>query len=293
MATVSHRVEYLLARTGLGLANLLPARLADQAGAGLGRLTGTILGSRRRIARDNLRRALGGELTDEQIEAVIGDVFANIGRTLFELARFKRLTPEVLDRMIVASGMDGIDAALAAGRGALVVVPHFGNWELGGAFLASKGYPVDMLVTTQHNSLVDRLLTSLRQAAGMGIIRVGRSVKNVFKALKQNRVIAIAADQHAPAAELVTDFFGRPAAAARGPALFAIRSGAPILPFCIRRERFDRHVIMPGPAVLTLNGVDEETAIRQMTEEYLAFFEKCIREYPAQWMWTHRRWKLD
>ncbi|MCB2231220.1 lysophospholipid acyltransferase family protein [bacterium] len=293
MATVSHRVEYLLARTGLGLANLLPAPLADQVGAGLGRLTGTILGSRKRIARDNLQRALGDELTDEQIEAVIGDVFANIGRTLFELARFKRLTPAVIDRMIVSSGMDGIDAALAAGRGALVVVPHFGNWELGGAFLASKGYPVDMLVTTQHNSLVDELLTSLRQAAGMGIIRVGRSVKNVFKALKQNRVIAIAADQHAPAAELVTDFFGRPAAAARGPALFAIRSGAPILPFCIRRERFDRHVIMPGPAVLTPDGVDEETAIRQMTEEYLAFFEKCIREYPAQWMWTHRRWKLD
>lgn len=293
MATLSHRVEYLLARVGIGLANLLPAALSDRAGAALGRAAAVLLRNRRRIAHDNLEKALGDQLTGTEQERVVGDVFANIGRTLFELARFRKLTPESIKRIIVPDGLEAVDAALAAGKGAIIVVPHFGNWELAGAYLAMSGYPVDVLVTTQHNSLVDAVLTSLREGAGVGIIRVGRTVRHVFGALKQNRIIAIAADQHAPAAELVTEFFGRPAAAARGPALFAIRCGAPILPFCMRRERYDRHVIMPGPAIYPPREQDEESAIRSMTEQYLRFFESCIRAYPAQWMWTHRRWKLD
>ena len=135
MATLSHRVEYLLARTGIALANVLPAGAADRVGAGLGRLTGVLLSSRRRIALDNLNRALGDELTSEQQQKIVGEVFANIGRTLFELARFRKLTPELIGRIIVPDGMALVDAALAAGNGAVIVVPHFGNWELAGAFL--------------------------------------------------------------------------------------------------------------------------------------------------------------
>lgn len=293
MAKLGHHVEYMLARSGIALANMLGPRAADRTGGALGRMAYRLLGTRRRIASDNLLRALGSDLSEREREEIVREVFANIGRTLFELARFRKLSPAIIDRIIVPAGIGAVDDALAAGRGALVVVPHFGNWELGGAFLAHAGYPVDVLVTTQHNSMVDELLTSLRGAAGVGIIRVGQSVKNVFKALKSNRIIAIAADQHAPAAELVTDFFGRRASAARGPALFSIRAGAPILPFCMRRERYDRHVVMPGPVIHPPTDLDEETAIRHMTERYLSFFEECIRAYPSQWMWTHRRWKLD
>jgi KDO2-lipid IV(A) lauroyltransferase len=79
---------------------------------------------------------------------------------------------------------------------------------------------------------------------------------------------------------------------AKGPALFAVRCGSPILPFLLRRERYDRHVIMAGDPIYPPESGDLEADILAMTEAYTRFFEDGIREYPDQWMWTHRRWKV-
>jgi KDO2-lipid IV(A) lauroyltransferase len=155
-----------------------------------------------------------------------------------------------------------------------------------------EGYPINMLVTTQHNPMVDRMLTRLRERAGVGVVRVGRSAKQVLSLLKRNEFIAIAPDQHAPGLDMVMDFFGRPASVPRGPALFAIRAGAPILPFAMRRENYDSHVFMTGPAIYPPESGDKAHDVEWMTRQYLDFFEDVIRKYPDQWMWTHRRWKL-
>jgi KDO2-lipid IV(A) lauroyltransferase len=61
----------------------------------------------------------------------------------------------------------------------------------------------------------------------------------------------------------------------------------------LRREQYDRHVLMPGEPIYPPNSGDEEKDIESMTVKYAAFLEAGIRQYPDQWMWTHRRWKLD
>jgi KDO2-lipid IV(A) lauroyltransferase len=86
---------------------------------------------------------------------------------------------------------------------------------------------------------------------------------------------------------------GKDALQARGPALFSIRTGAPICPMLLRRESFDRHVIITGNPIYPVNSGDEERDIMTMTEAYVRFYEEHIRQYPEQWMWTHRRWKLQ
>jgi KDO2-lipid IV(A) lauroyltransferase len=152
---------------------------------------------------------------------------------------------------------------------------------------------MDFLIGTQHNAKVDDLLVGFRKAMGVGVIRLSTSARSVFKALKQNRVTGLVADQHASSGGVVTEFFGRPAATPRGPALFAIRANCPLLPMLIRRERYDRHVVIKGEPIYPPHSGDEEADIRQMTTAYTKFFEKSIRQYPDQWLWTHRRWKLD
>ena len=64
------------------------------------------------------------------------------------------------------------------------------------------------------------------------------------------------------------------------------------MPFLIRRERYDRHVVMAGTPIYPPHSGDDEKDIEEMTIAYTKFFENGIREYPDQWMWTHRRWKL-
>jgi KDO2-lipid IV(A) lauroyltransferase len=293
MAKLNHEIEYLFIRLGVGLVNLLSARVADSFAHGLGSLSYRLLKSRRVIAADNLRQAFGDKYKEEEIDRIVRAVFQNIARTAIELARFRRLSLEMVSRMVIPEEGDRLKEAKATGKGVVAVTAHFGNWELLGGWVVSRGHPIKVLSYEQHNHRVYDLVVNLRRHLDIGLITLGKdSLKDVFRELKRNDVIGIVADQHAPAQSLVMDFFDRPAAVARGPALFAIRTGCPIVPYLMRRERYDRHVIETAPPIFPPNSGDEEKDIREMTARYLKFFESTVKKYPDQWMWTHRRWKI-
>jgi KDO2-lipid IV(A) lauroyltransferase len=292
MASLAHQLEYVAARFGFALARALSSRAADTLGVALGRLGHRLVSSRRRLAYDNLKQAMGDQLSDAEIRTVVRQVFENIGRTMVEIARFEKLGPEGVKSIVVPDGLDRLRGVLAEGRGAILATAHFGNWELFGVHPSACGLPVTAVALTQHNPAVNRLIKRVRQSTGCRIIEVPGESRQVFRALKDNRLVVIVADQHASAGTLVMDFFGRPAAVFRGPALFSVRCGSPIIPMLIRRERYDRHVMMMGEPIVSPGHADEETNIRIMTEQYIRLLEEVIRRYPNQWLWTHNRWKL-
>ncbi len=292
MARLSHRLEYLAAVAGVTLANSLSARAADSLGAGLGSVAYLLWRSRRRVATDNLKHAFGAALTDTEIRDVVKRVFRNIGRTVVEFARFRTLGRDGAERIVIGECRDMLERIHAEGKGALFITAHFGNWELLGGWPAALGFPVDFLVGEQHNAQVDRLLNGFRRQMGVGIIPLRTGIRGIFRSLKSNRFACVVADQHAPSGYVIVDFFGRKAATPKGPAAFAVKAGCPLTPFLMRRERYDRHVIIPGDPIYPPDSGDQDEDIRRMTQAYTDFFEKGIRQYPDQWMWTHRRWKL-
>jgi Kdo2-lipid IVA lauroyltransferase/acyltransferase len=293
MATLAHNLEYLATAAGSGLAKLLPAPVADFAAARLGGVAYRLVKSRRKIAITNLERAYGDALTPEEREEIVHRVFQNIGRTLFEFARFRRIKLDGIRRLVTGPGQDVLKKVYEEGKGGIIVTAHFGNWEILGAWVAACGYPMDFLTGTQHNEKVNDLLNSFRSEMQVGIISLATSARQVFKALKANRFTGLVSDQHSASGGIVLDFMGRPASTPKGPALFSIRSGAPLLPFLLRRERWDKHVLIQGEPIYPPSSGDEEADIREMTRRYTAFFEAEIRKYPDQWMWTHRRWKVE
>ncbi len=292
MASVGRRVEYLAARFGLGLARTLTPGLADKLGAGLGRVAHALMKSRRDLARDNIRRALGDSHNEAEIKTIVRAVFENTGRTLVETARFEKLGVEGIRDLIMPAGRRLMHQALEEGKGAIIATAHFGNWELMGVYPPVFGFTSSTLAIRQHNLEINEMLINLRESTGVKMLEVPANARQVFRSLKQNEIVMIAADQHASAGTLVMDFFGRPAAVARGPALFAIRCGCPIILLLIRRDRYDRHVVMNGGMIYPPESGDEEADVRAMTREYISFLERYIREYPEQWLWTHNRWKL-
>ncbi len=271
---------------------MMSARQADSFGSWLGRVAYVLLPSRRRIAYDNLSRALGNTLSEEQIQEIIKRVFQNIGRTLVEFARFGKIKLEGTRKITVPDGLEHFQKVYEEGKGALVVTAHFGNWELLGSWVAASGFPIDFLVGEQHNKKVDKLLNDFRKEMGVGIIPLRTSLRGAFKSLKANRFAGLVSDQHAPSGGVILDFFGRKASTPKGPAAIAIKVGCPLIPFLLRRERYDRHVVMTGKPIYPPNSGDVEKDIETMTKAYTKFFEDHIRRYPDQWMWTHRRWKV-
>jgi KDO2-lipid IV(A) lauroyltransferase len=293
MASLSHNIEYLAAIAGVKLAQALSPRWADRFGAALGSLAHTVMTSRRHLARDNLKRAIGDRLAAEDISRIVRRVFHNAGRTLIEFARFKKTGQDGVRGIVVGAGLAAVRKAHTEGTGGIILTAHFGNWELLASWFAAQGLPVDGLAAQQHNSRIDAMINGFRRDVGVGVIPVGASTRKMFKALRANHFAVIAGDQHAPSTAVVIEFFGRAAAFARGPAQFAIRCGCPMFPLLLRRERYDRHVMIAGEPIYPPGRGDEEAALLDMTVAYARFLEENVRKYPDQWLWTHRRWKLE
>lgn len=291
MAKLSHNLEYLLVRVGSLLTNLMSARTTDRTAVAVGRFGYRAFSSRRRIATDNLTRALGQEYSSDEIDAISKRVFENTCRTLLEVSRSDKLSKKYLGRVVSGDSVEHVRKACKNGRGGIILTAHFGNWELLGAWLVAQGLGVDFVVGTQHNEKVNSILIEQRRRLGAGIIALPKNTRQIFKSIRAGRLPAMLADQHAPNG-MILDFFGRPAATAKGVALFAVRANCPVFPFLMRRERFDRHIVMAGEPIYPPQTGDEEADIHSMTILHTQFVEGAIRQYPDQWLWTHRRWKV-
>ena len=292
MAAVGHWVEYILARSGAGLVARLSLRQVDRLAEALGSAAYRLWGSRRRIALDNLRQSLGGEYPEPQRKHLARRVFQNMARSVLEFAWFGQSQEPGHWDIVHGAGMEAVEQALQRGKGAIICTAHFGNWELCGAWFGRHGYPMDFLVAIQHNPLVDRMVTQFRNHMGIEVIPNTVGARGIFRALKNNRLVGIAADQHTGSG-LPISFLGRTAFAARGPALFAGRTGAPMIPVLLRRERYDRHVMITREPIYVEadSSTDPDRKVDEATVMLHGFFEETIRRYPDQWMWTHRRWK--
>ncbi|RMH13875.1 MAG: hypothetical protein D6701_11870 [Gemmatimonadetes bacterium] len=209
--------------------------------------------------------------------------------TTFRLARMD--AAEVVARTRV-EGLEALERALAAGRGALVVTGHLGNWEIGGAALSARGLPVDVVAHRQKNPLFDAALVRSRARLGLRVIVKNDAFREGLAALREGRVLALVADQNVRRRGVFVDFFGRPASTAKGAGLFALRTGAPIFLGVSLREpgipaRY--RVVLESVPVTRGAGLDED--VRRVTAHFTAALERWIRQAPEQYFWHHRRWK--
>ncbi len=242
-------------------------------------------GIRRRVTQENLIRAFPA-LSKEAARTVSARVYRHFGAVATSLAAIPGLSERALNNWIYVKEFESLREALERGKGCLVFSGHLGNWELMGAIAARCGIPVTFVVTTQRNKQIEALVDGIRRKADIEIVKRREAVRGVLAALKRNRCVAILIDQDAHEDGAFVPFFAHLASTPRGPAVFHLRTGAPLIfaestrlpgeKYRIRFSRFDSSGIS-DPDVLTA----------KMT----AMLEAAIRETPEQWFWMHRRWK--
>jgi KDO2-lipid IV(A) lauroyltransferase len=194
----------------------------------------------------------------------------------------------------VPKGWDELEGALAEGNGCILVTGHYGNWEIAAATVASRGVPIAAIVRRQGNRLVDERLDQLRRRLGVETIYQGEAPSRVPRVLRGNGVVGIVGDQDARRAGIFVPFFGRPASTHRGPALFALRLGAPVFACVARRlpEAGVRYEVA-GERVPVPRTGDLEADVRALTALLAARLEAQVRRAPEQYFWFHRRWKTQ
>jgi KDO2-lipid IV(A) lauroyltransferase len=286
-----HYLEYFGVRVLVLGVCLLPLRLALGLGSFLGGFAFRPLGIRRRATLQNLERCLGNVTSPAERLRIGEAAYRQIGMTLVEYSRFLTLRREEILKAVEFEGLEHFDRALGRGKGAVLFAGHFGSWELMGAAIRARGYPVHYLVGEQHNRLVDDLMNRLRTAAGIGIIPMGMSVRGVLRALRDNQFVALLSDQDAGSGGVFVDFFGAPASTPQGPAVFALKTGAPILAgFSVRLKGGRHRVVLEPPIHCEPSGNPQDDVVR-CTQAYTSVLESYVRRYPDHWFWPHRRWK--
>ncbi len=273
------------------VSRLLPLRALPRAGRNLGLFCYRFVPVRRAVVLENLRAAFGDRLDEAGVRDLARRFYAHLGITLLEFCTLDRRSPQQFAEFVSFAGREHLDALRAAGRGAILVSGHYGNWELLGAALAANDYPTHYLVKSQRNKLVDRLQNDIRRRAGVGIIRTDGPTTDMVRALRRGEFLGMLSDQDAGGAGLFVEFLGRQASVFRGAAHLAVRMKCPILVGFVVRQPDGRHQVIATEPVYPDPAWDEETAVRELTRIHTQRLESMIRTTPEQYFWVHRRWK--
>lgn len=286
----AHWAEFVLARALERAVSALPERAADLFGIRIGKGIGKI-GIRRGVVEDNLRIAFP-EQSPEWIEKTRDASYEHLGREVVAMLSLSKLDREAVIGRTTPVGWDQLEDALSLGRGALLVTGHYGNWEIAAATLSSRGVPIAAIVRRQGNRLVDERLQQLRRKLGVETIYQGAARKRVPEVLRANGVVGIVGDQDARRSGMFIPFFGRLASTHRGPALFALRLGAPLF-FCIARRLPGKEIRyeVRGERVDIEPTGDLDADVERVLTELSRRLETEVRRAPEQYFWFHKRWK--
>jgi len=248
----------------------------------------------RQIAEESINLAFGNEKTPEQRKQIVKHCFENFGRGMTEMLYYLA-HPDVVDRIVTFEGKEHLDKAYKKNRGVIAVTAHFGNFPLMMLACARQGYKSSSIIRPTRDEQLSEYLHKRRDAVGLKTVyTIPRKacVANSLKELRESGLLFIPIDQNfGSGGGVYVDFFGQKAATATGPAVFAMRTGATILPMFIIRQKDDTHKIIIEPPVPVEKRYDEQESIAATMTKITQLIEKYIRKYPHEWAWMHRRWK--
>jgi len=253
--------------------------------------------SRAPVDREAVHRNLTAVMERDASPKEVREVFRHFAMYLVDFFRFSRLTQEKVRRWIRLEGVEHMEEALRHGKGAIGLSAHLGNYELAAAVLTLLGFPVHAVVFIHQNPYVDAFFSRQRARVGVhGIPVHSKSQRALFEAslsaLKQNGVLGLVGDRDFFDHGLVMPFFGRQVKIPRGPAAFSLRTGAPIIPAFLVREKDGSYRFILGPPITAPEGVSREEAVRRMTQECVEAMSRTIRQYPTQWYMFQDFWRV-
>ncbi len=255
-----------------------PAGLRHAAAAPGGTAWFWLSRAQRNAALDNYAAALGRERSDPEVARVARSAFQNYGRMLMDFLLLGSLTPQELMARMSVDGLEHLDAGLARGKGVIMATPHMGSWDMAGSYAGALGYRISAVAERFPGSLNEAVVAT-RQRFGLNVIMLGRSaVRGITEALQANGGVALLCDlEQGPG--LTVSFFGRRATVPGGPAAFALKTGASLVPACQYASAPGRYHVHLDPPLAVREGDTKESLMQAVINR----FEDFIKERPDQW----------
>ncbi len=291
---MSARVPVLRLRLLAAIARTMPARFRRRVPSLAGGLSWLVVSpSRRRLLASHQRRltpeAVGAEI-DRRVRAMV----ASYTRYWIDTLRLPAVSEEESLRAISVEGYHHVEEALAAGRGAILALPHLGGWEWAGRWLAARGVEVVSVVERLEPPEVLDWFTSLRADLGIVVHPAGPdTVGRLRETLDRNGVVCLLSDRDVTGGGYEVEFCGEVTRLPAGPAVLALRTGAPLLPTAVYQVEGDRHLGLVVDPIDTARRDGFRRDTERVMADLSAALEALLSRAPEQWHLFQPNWPTD
>lgn len=281
-------LEYWALRTVCALVNAVPYRVAMAAASGLASLAVRALRFKRARTMARLRGVFPERSERERVAIAVASL-RNVLQIGVELMRPECLTREWMERYVVeGERYTGIlKAVVDEGRGAVVMLPHTGNWFVAANAMAAYGVRMVGLGSRQRNPKIDAWMKSRYGNLTYLDRDDRRSLIEIKKSVQAGMAFAIMPDLRVHDPDVEVGFLGGTANVSHAGAFFAVKCRAPIVVAAMRREN-GRHVIAHLATIRS-----EGRAPEDLTREVMGLLDDFVRRHPGDWYWYNKRWILE
>ena len=285
---MNYLFQFFVVQVLFSLLNLVPLSISGWFIERVGDMFYFFSPKRRNIALDNLTIVYGESLSLHEKKRITRKCFENGALSIMELFLIKKIKKNA-SRCFALTGQKHFEEAFSRGKGVVFVASHLGSWE----FIGFAGYlqhvPHAVIVKKLKNKYLDEVIDGLRREIDSVPIPKVNAIRQTLSELHQNHGVGVLIDQWAGPEGIWIDFCGKATSTTSLPARIAKKTGCALIPIYCLRKKIGQYELQVLPEVPLPESPDWEN---QTTKFLNAGLEAKIREYPEQWSWGHRRWKL-
>lgn len=235
-------------------------------------------------------------MSSTEIDRVVRDSLRNFFRACVEIGVAVVASDAKLKAEIPIVGRKHLDAALAKGKGVLLLSAHLGNFFLVGCRIAIEGVPTFVLVNQPRDGRFAELMDDYRLQVRQKTIHARprqRALRELTEVLRHNQIAVVIADEYRRGSGIEVPLFGKTVIARRGAVSLALRTGAAVVPACMVRQTDDSLRLVIEPELELAREERNAAAVRENTIRITRWLERTVRSHPEQWNWMNIHWWVE
>ena len=238
--------------------------------------------------RSNLARTQP-HITSLDLDILVYKAMRSSLRYWCDTFRLPDWTAERISKTVTTTNEHLLLDAIEAGKGAIVTLPHVGNYDHAAAYFCGKGARIVTVAEHLKPEALFKKFMDYRAAFGMEALPLdGRVIPTLAQRLRSGCVVALAADRDLSRTGIDVTFFGGPARMPAGPAILALKTDAPLICVMISYTEIGIHIDFELVPIPTEGSENERVA--QIVQNSADLFAQGIARFPHDWHMMQRIW---
>lgn len=250
-----------------------------------------LLKIRKSVVFKNLRIAFP-QKNDNELELIAKKSYYHFSRLLLEIMCIPKMSSEVIKTLVPCNEIQELSKIYNEGKGLIFLTAHFGNWEYGAVSVPMQmGTIMYPIVKPQRNPYITNWLKQMRESHGNKVITLGMSIREIYKVLKEGKLLGVVGDQRGPKEGMRVKLFGRDTSIFSGTAELVLKLKVPI--FVLFAVRIEGSQFTAFTEKIEIDNLPEkhDEQVKEINQRYMNLLEKYVKQYPEQWFWMHNIWK--